>query len=237
MSTCREAIERVFTDDPGVLTTDDVVSRIDDLYPDRPWKKSTISAHLIGLSINHSSSRHYPSLRPHAMLYSLGNGRYRKYHPDEDGTWVVTDYDVELVDGDEVTLAEYGDTSVSLECDLEQWLLTDLGALEEGLHLYHDDLRGHQFHAEGAGRIDILATDRSGGLVVLELKAGKADDRTCGQILGYMGWVAEELAEEDQPVRGIIVAHEFTERLMYAVRAMPNLQLKAYRVSFEFDDV
>jgi len=236
MSTCREAIEGVFADDPGVLTTDDVVSRIDDLYPDRPWKKSTISAHLIGLSANHSSSKHYPSLRQHAMLYSLGGGRYRKYHPDEDGTWVVSGSGVELVDGEEVMLPEYGDTSVSLEHDLEQWLLTDLGALEEGLGLYHDDLRGHQFHAGGAGRIDILATDQNGGLVVVELKAGKADDRTCGQILGYMGWVTEELAE-DQPVRGIIVAHEFTERLRYAVKAMPNLQLKAYRVSFEFDDV
>jgi len=63
MTTCREAVEEAFKDEAGVLTTNDVISRVYAKHPDRPWKKNTISHHLVGLSVNHPSSRHHPSLR------------------------------------------------------------------------------------------------------------------------------------------------------------------------------
>ena len=86
------------------------------------------------------------------------------------------------------------------------------------------------------GRLDILAVDGTGRLVVIELKAGRADDRVCGQILRYMGWVKENIAR-GREVRGIIVANEFSESLKLASKAATELTLKGYRVRFEFIDV
>lgn len=48
--TCREAIEDVFRSDPGVLSTQDVISRIYAKYPNEPWQRNTISTSLIALS-------------------------------------------------------------------------------------------------------------------------------------------------------------------------------------------
>jgi RecB family endonuclease NucS len=72
--------------------------------------------------------------------------------------------------------------------------------------------------------------------VVIELKAGKADDRACSQILRYMGWVMEHLAG-NRNVRGIIVANEFSDFLKYAVKAASNLTLKKYEFHFDFKEV
>jgi RecB family endonuclease NucS len=85
--------------------------------------------------------------------------------------------------------------------------------------------------AVASGFIDILARDAAGVLVVIELKAGKTDARVIGQTLGYMGDI---LAEEDAPVRGIIVAHDFDQRTISAARAVPNLSLTRYAISFSF---
>jgi len=85
--TCWEAIREVFADEKGVLSTAQVIERIYAKYPDQPWKRNTIQAHLIGLSVNHPTSRHYPSQRKHAFLFWLGGGRYRRWNPEMDGTW------------------------------------------------------------------------------------------------------------------------------------------------------
>ena len=85
------------------------------------------------------------------------------------------------------------------------------------------------------GRLDILAIDRDGNYVVIELKAGEAGEKVCGQILRYMGWVKRELAE-GKSVRGIVVANSFDERVYYAAEAMPNVSLKQYQVRFEYID-
>jgi len=69
-NTCREAVEEAFENETGVLDTAQVVDRIYKRYPDRPWTKpNAISAHLIGLSANHTSSIHHPHLRRHGFLF------------------------------------------------------------------------------------------------------------------------------------------------------------------------
>ena len=55
--TCREAIREIFENEPGIVQTDQIIDRIYVRYPGRPWKSNTISAHLIGLGVNHWSSR------------------------------------------------------------------------------------------------------------------------------------------------------------------------------------
>ncbi len=129
------------------------------------------------------------------------------------------------------------ETALSLERDLEKHLEGHLEALEAGLTLYRGEgSQGRQVNVQAAGRIDLLATDREGALVVIELKAGEATDQVCGQILRYMGWVQERLAK-GKPVRGIIVANDFSERLTLAAKAMPNVLLKRYGVRFVFSEV
>jgi hypothetical protein len=130
-----------------------------------------------------------------------------------------------------------GDVPLSLERDMERSLLQDLAQLENGLRLYNFNGRtGDQFDTGVVGRLDVLAIDGRSNLVVIELKAGRADDRVCGQILRYMGWVRTHVAN-GQNVRGIIVANDFTESLKFAARAMSDVALKKYRVRFEFADV
>lgn len=75
------------------------------------------------------------------------------------------------------------DASVSLERDLHSYLAARVHELEPGLDVMPDGVE----HQTEAGRIDILARDSSGTLVVIELKAGKARDAALGQLLGYMG--------------------------------------------------
>jgi len=181
-----------------------------------------------------------------AFLFSLGNGRYRKWNPEQDGTWRLTDTGVELVDeGEDAIVTEEESefeeasltASISLERDLERSLLADLEQLEPGLKLYEKEgVIGHKLDTGVVGRLDILAIDSKGGFVVIELKAGEASERVCGQILRYMGWVKRELAE-GKPVRGIVVASDFHERVEYAAEAMPDVNLKRYEVYFRYSDV
>ena len=241
---CAEAIKEVFADEPGILTTKQVVDKIYAKYTYEPWKKSTITAHLMGLSVNHPSSKHYPSARRQAFLFSLGNGRYRLWNPEQDGNWVIKKGEVVLEDDENENIedgseehATTTDTALSFERDLEASLSQNLEQLEKGLEIYNkDDLYGCQLDTGVVGRIDILAKDSGDRLVVIELKAGEADDKVCGQILRYMGWVKKELVSDNQEVRGIIVANSFKERLKYAINSMPNIYLKRYVVNFSFYD-
>lgn len=117
---------------------------------------------------------------------------------------------------------------LSLERDMQTALRADLARLEPGLIVIDDGAE----RAVATGFIDILACDAAGATVVIELKAGKTDARVVGQVLGYMG----DIAAEDEPaaLRGIIVAHEFDPRTRAAARAVPNLTLVRYAVSFSF---
>jgi hypothetical protein len=129
------------------------------------------------------------------------------------------------------------DTSISLERDLEKNLLLNLEQLEPGLRLYADKgVSGQQFDTGEVGRLDILAVDENDGLVVIELKAGTADDTVCGQILRYLGWVSKNLAG-GRETRGLIVANDFSRSVSYAAEAMPNVSLKRYEILFQFTDV
>ena len=239
--TCREAIQAVFAEEDGVLTKQDVIDRLNARHPDQAWKPSTIGGHLVGMSVNHPSSHHYTWLRSHAMLFSLGNGRFRRWDPEQDGTWVQTEAGVQLADEamsatveDEIEAAA---ASLSLERDLEDCLVGNLHQLEPGLSLYESDgIRGQQLDTGIVGRLDLLAEDEGGDLVVIELKVGRAEDKVCGQLLRYMGWVGRELAD-GRRVRGIIVASEFSDGLRYAAQAVPNVELRRYEVRFAFSEV
>lgn len=117
---------------------------------------------------------------------------------------------------------------LALERDMQIALRRDISALDPGLTIIDDGME----RAVATGLIDILARDQNGARVVIELKAGRSDPRVIAQTLGYMGDLMDE--DPDEPVRGIIVAHEFDARTRSAARALPHLSLHAYRISFAF---
>lgn len=117
---------------------------------------------------------------------------------------------------------------LSLERDMQVALRDNIASLEPGLVIIDDGAE----RAVTSGFIDILARDATGALVVIELKAGKTDARVIGQTLGYMGDILTE--EDGAAVRGIVVAHEFDQRTVSAARAVPNLRLMRYAISFTF---
>jgi RecB family endonuclease NucS len=126
------------------------------------------------------------------------------------------------------------DTPLSLEADLEDARAENLEQLEKGLRLYKGNgATGRQVDVNEAGRIDILAVDVNQNLVVIELKAGDADRQVCGQFQAYMGWVKQNIAGANS-VRGIIIAHDFTERTKLAAMVVPGLTLKKYQMNFVF---
>jgi len=133
-------------------------------------------------------------------------------------------------------LEEAIETSISIERDLEDFIEKNLSQLEQGLSLYPlEEGSPRQFDTKRIGIIDLLAIDKKQQPVVLELKAGEADDRVCGQIQRYMAWVKENIAKE-RDVRGIIVANSFTDNLRYAIKIGRNISLKKYSVVFRFSD-
>lgn len=88
------------------------------------------------------------------------------------------------------------------------------------------------------GEIDILAKHKSEPrYLVIELKRNKTSDRVVGQILRYIGWARQELAEGDETVEGLIIAHEVDEKLEYALYATSDIKHMLYTVDFSLEDV
>jgi hypothetical protein len=124
-------------------------------------------------------------------------------------------------------LTEYVESSLSLERDLEDQILSHLDVLEPGLMLISRQ------ESCDVGRLDLLARDSDGRTVIIELKAGEAKDSSIGQIARYMGWYARQ---DGKSPRAILVASGFSEPVRYAAMAIPGLKLVTYRVQFAFDE-
>jgi RecB family endonuclease NucS len=98
-----------------------------------------------------------------------------------------------------------------LEEELERQISSNPEIIEKGLRII-----GRQYKTS-AGVIDILAEDRVGTKVVIELKSGDADIGTISQILRYMTAVKREYPESY--VRGIIIAHDFDDILIESIKS------------------
>lgn len=95
------------------------------------------------------------------------------------------------------------------------------------------ELVGQQYPSD-TGPIDILAISKNKKeLLVVELKKGRASDAVIGQVQRYMGYVLEELAEENQTVKGVIIALEDDLRLKRALSVTQNIDFYRYQVSFK----
>lgn len=133
-----------------------------------------------------------------------------------------------LPNADEEELSNEHGQLVGMERDLQAALRQSIEQLEPGLEIIDDGAE----RSVSSGFIDITARDRNGSIVVIELKSGTARQRAVGQVLSYMGDVADE--EPDANVRGILVAGNFDKKTRAAARIVPTLSLWAYTMNFEF---
>lgn len=115
---------------------------------------------------------------------------------------------------------------------VKNWAQTELA---QAFKIYEEDgeLVGQQYSTD-AGAIDILAVSKDGQrLLVVELKRGRASDVVVGQILRYMGYVKEQIAEPHQSVEGAIIALDDDQKLRWALAVVPSVSFYRYQVSFK----
>lgn len=114
---------------------------------------------------------------------------------------------------------------------VKNWAKTELG---KNYDIYEEEgeLVGQQFPSD-TGPLDILAISKDKKeLLVVELKKGRVSDNVVGQIQRYMGYVKEELAEEGQTVKGVIIGLEDDLKIRRALSVAPNIQFYRYQVNF-----
>ncbi|MBS1941388.1 endonuclease NucS domain-containing protein [Acidovorax sp.] len=115
---------------------------------------------------------------------------------------------------------------------VKNWAQTELG---KDYDIYAEDGEpvGQQYPTD-TGPMDLLAVKKDKSeLLVVELKRGKASDVVVGQVLRYMGFVKEDLAESHQVVRGAIIALEDDLRIRRALAVTPSIQFFRYQISFK----
>ncbi len=138
--------------------------------------------------------------------------------------------DLRISDGIETEVEESIEASLSLEKDLHSYLAAKIQDIESGLKLVEG---GVEFQTE-AGRIDLLAKDIDDRMVVIELKAGRAKDSALGQRLGYMGGLSSTQIGAGKSIRGVLIASNFDDRVVFAARGLPSVKLVNYQLSFDF---
>ena len=91
---------------------------------------------------------------------------------------------------------------------------------------------GQQYETD-TGPIDVLAISKDKKeLLVVELKKGRASDAVVGQVQRYMGYIKDEVAEEDQEVKGVIIAFESDLKIKRALSVAKNIDFYTYKVDF-----
>ena len=153
----------------------------------------------------------------------------RKLMGDNESSPVVSN-DSDIENPSEFVLEEHLEDFL-----VKNWSQTDLS---EKYDIFEDDeFTGRQYQTD-TGPIDILAISKDRKeLLVIELKKGRASDRVIGQIQRYMGYIKDEIAEDDQEVKGIIIAFEDDQRIRRALSVTNNIEFYRYRINFNLKKV
>tara|TARA_R110000850_G_scaffold250235_1_gene375170 strand:- start:580 stop:1257 length:678 start_codon:yes stop_codon:yes gene_type:complete len=222
MATMAQAIQGIVERAGRRLSSEEIKGEVAAAYPDK-WRPGTLQAHLYACSVNNPKGYiHHPYASK--FLYKNSDGTFELYSEEKHGPneWAPAEGEE-----DDVGASDLVEASISLERDIEDHLVNNLNILEPGLKLV-----ARQYNT-AVGRIDILAEDRSGARVIVELKVGEARDSVIGQVARYVGWFARE---DGRLPRSIIVASGFPEGIRYAATMIQGLTLLEYRVNFSFEN-
>lgn len=115
---------------------------------------------------------------------------------------------------------------------IKNWNNTELSSKYD-LYEEFGEMSGQQYPTD-TGPIDILAISKDKKeLLVIELKRGRASEKVVGQILRYMGYVKDELIEEGQSVKGMIIGFEGDLKLKRALSIASDIEFYRYSVDFK----
>ena len=221
-----------------ILERDRINSWFKQKYP--LIKPGTISAHLLKLSINAPSRIHYnvDQNGKDDLLYQIDSKKFRLYNPSSDPDPIYSrQKEDEIIKGGHKNSNEENGNEFAYEKDLQNFLAKNLSLIEPGLTLYmEEDITGIEFPV-GNRFIDILAKDKENNYVVIELKVSRGYDRVVGQILRYMAWIRKNHAEENQKVRGTIIAREISDDLLLACSETKNVELYEYNLSVSLNKI
>ena len=202
-------------------------------------RPGAIHAHLVRLSTNARSRLHY-SAKPGEddVFLQLDGSHFRRYDPAHDPPPI---HEGSAAPKSKSPIADETEPESSAEfayeADLRNYLAKNLSIIEPGLKLYQDEgITGIEFDV-GGRRIDFLAVDSKGALVVIELKVSRGYDRVVGQLMRYMAWIQKNQAEPGQQVRGVIVAREISEDLLLACSLLAGVRLYEYEMSLKLKAV
>jgi len=191
-------------------------------------KNNTIQCHLIKLSVNANSRKHYnPSDDGQDdILYQINSNTFKLYDKIKDGI-IFSPVNIKSVDDDKVS------QEFAYEKDLQNYLSKNLSIIEPGLKVFDDDgIIGIEYPIYGRF-IDILALDKENNFVIIELKVSKGYDKVIGQLLLYKSLIKKYLSEKDQKVRGMIICKEITDDLRLACSDINDIELFEYELSIK----
>ncbi len=123
------------------------------------------------------------------------------------------------------TFVPFQQTPQDLERNLEDWIENNPHVLLDGEDLA---IIGRQSRSEYGKFLDLLAVDRTGATVVIELKRGEAPREVIAQALEYAAWV-DSLSEEDLDE----IARNYASRRGLSAAHVRDLYVRA----FEPDEV
>lgn len=118
--------------------------------------------------------------------------------------------------------------------------------IEGGLSIYTDAKKepvGVDFETE-VGKIDLLARDDAGGLVVVLVAKESPEDAPVrgkdlvSDALERIGWVRKHIAEPQQEVRAIVLLGQVPDDISYSAAAVATtVAFKTYRMEITFSDI
>jgi RecB family endonuclease NucS len=215
-----------------ILLEDDKIEK----YPLKQWLRKNPKFNPPGLHPDDNTSHQLrKGLKSQGWKLEFTPNEVLLIRPDTNGNTAYADELVEFQDEEEaeelgIDEDESFEVTFGLEKDLQAALRCNIEQLEQGLVI----IDGGAERTTKAGRLDILAQDNDENLVVIELKPGRAPSGSIEQVLSYMSAVEEE---DGKSVRGLIVAGAFSDRIIFAARAIPNLNLVTYSFQFSFSTI
>ena len=220
-----DALAACFTANHEPLTKAQVFAWINTVYKDNDFHPGTLYHQLRRSCVNRPSAQKYKT--PKILFYDESTKMYTR--ADMDGSTPVV---ANPVNDDETD--ELGDSTFALEGHLRDYLAKNLAHLEKGLELWSVSPPSLEFAISGR-RIDILAKDRNGTPVIIELKLNKGYDRVIRQALLYQVLVSDSLGAEK--VRIMLVANSVSEELRKACSRQSDITLFEYSISMQVQKV
>jgi predicted nuclease of restriction endonuclease-like (RecB) superfamily len=123
----------------------------------------------------------------------------------------------------------------SYEKDLQNSLISQAEELFPGYKIFGNNGEGIEYNINGK-KIDLLLENANEKkLLIVELKAGLADYKVCGQIQMYMGPLMQN--HQDKEILGVIIAGEIDDSLKMAILANKQIKTMTYKMKLTLEEI